>query len=109
MTDPRSVPHARIQTSIILSLLVAFLATIGAYVFLVHHDEDATGLVSAIVTILGLLGVSTHAEMRGRRQDRQLSGIAYQTNGALDGRIREAVKAALDDHVNNIATPTRRK
>lgn len=88
-------PGDRVQPVIVISLLLAFLATLGAYVWLSHDGGDTGSLISAVVTILGLLGVGVHSESRARKTNATLATIQEQTNGVLDRKIRDGVRAVL--------------
>lgn len=88
-------PPAKLQPVVVICLTIAFLATIGAYVWMSHEGTQADGLISAVLIILSAVGVSTHVETRTRRQDRMLSTITHQTNGALDRRIRDGVREVV--------------
>ena len=93
--------------------LAAFLAIIGAFVALVltGHAAESGGLVSAVVTLLGVLGLAGHVDARTRAQNAKLDTITRQTNGVLDQRIHEgttrAVRQVLQDAgMSNVSDPS---
>jgi len=77
------------------ALLVGFLAVIGAYVALVLTGHDASGLVSAVVTLIGVTGLGLHIEKRTKEQNATIAKIDRQTNGVLDQRILDGTTAAV--------------
>ena len=81
----------------LVCLTVAFLGIIGAYVALVltGHGDNAGGLVSAVVMLLGAVGVSAHVETRTQQQNRTIAKIDRQTNGVLEGRIERGATRAV--------------
>lgn len=85
------------RTSYALCLLGAFVALLGAYVALTLAGHDASGLFPAVVSLLAAGGVSAHVEKRTRAQDAVIEKIDRQTNGVLDGRIRDGATAAVED------------
>lgn len=98
MTDQNTPPlgqASRLSPVVVISLLVAFLAILGAYVFLSHQGDDAGGLIQAVLVLAGFLGLGGTVERTRRQANAQLNQIREQTNGVLDRRIREGVSAAL--------------
>ncbi len=97
MTDQTTIPtgnDGRVQPVIVVSLLVAFIAVLGAYVWLAHDGSDPNGLVQALIVLLGL---GAHTEVRSRQQRRALATIQEQTNGVLTRRIREGAAEAITE------------
>jgi hypothetical protein len=84
-----------VKPAVLAVLAVCFVAVLGAYVVLALAGKDTAGLVSAVVTLLGVSGLAAHIEQRTRGQDATLAKIEKQTNGVLDARIREGVKTAI--------------
>ncbi|MFF5471056.1 hypothetical protein [Streptomyces achromogenes] len=78
----------------ILQLGTAALVIAG-FVMLTLKGSDTTGFVALVAPILGAVFVIQHLDHRSDRQDEKLDRITRQTNGVLDQRIKEGVKAAL--------------
>lgn len=79
------------------ALLVGFLAVLAAYVVLTLNGHDASGLVSAVLALVGAAGVGVHSEVRIRQQNAVLAKVDRQTNGVLDQRIREGSAEAVSE------------
>jgi hypothetical protein len=82
-----------VPTPVWICLTVAFVSVIGAFAYLTASGSNTTDFRSFLNTVLNFAGLL-------------LSGgaVAYagkaaqQTNGGLDARIKDAAKAALDEH-----------
>lgn len=84
------------RTSALVCILIGFLGVLAAYVALTLAGQDATGLVSVVVTLLGVTGLGAHVEHRTQQQNRTIAKIDKQTNGVLDRRIHDGTKAAVE-------------
>jgi hypothetical protein len=84
-------------TALVVAALVAFVAVIAAYVVLAvtGHGDSASGIVPAVVSLLGIFGLGAHTTNRLTKQDQALSTITRQTNGVLTRRIEEGADRAL--------------
>lgn len=89
------------STVVVVAVLVAFLAVLGAFVALVLADKQTGGLVDLIergVVILGALsgagGLAYSASAA-----RSAAAAQEQTNGSLDPRMRAAVAAELHERL----------
>jgi hypothetical protein len=82
-------------TRILITGVAVLAILIGGYVALMITGHDPTGLIAAIVTILGVLGVGIHQETRIQEQNKTLMKIDRQTNGVLDQRIIEGTTVAV--------------
>jgi membrane protein implicated in regulation of membrane protease activity len=80
--------------STVLQLGIAALV-IGGFIVLTLKGSDTVGYVALVMPILGAVFVINHLDHRSDRQDEALQQITRQTNGVLDQRIKEGVKAAL--------------
>lgn len=90
--------------ALLAALSACFVVVIAAYVVLSLEGQDPTGLISAVVTLLGVTGLAAHIETRTKAQDATLNKIQKQTNGVLDQRIRDGVAAVLDERDKAAAT-----
>ncbi|MEV7814266.1 hypothetical protein AB0P05_26605 [Streptomyces flaveolus] len=80
--------------STVLQLGIAGLVIAG-FVVLTLKGSDTTGFVALVAPILGAVFVINHLDHRSDRQDQALERITHQTNGVLDEKIKNGVKAAL--------------
>ncbi|MEU3522320.1 hypothetical protein AB0E62_00330 [Streptomyces sp. NPDC038707] len=78
----------------ILQLGTAALVIAG-FVVLTLKGSDTGGFVALVAPILGAVFVIQHLDHRSDRQDEKLDRITHQTNGVLDEKIKNGVKAAL--------------
>lgn len=83
------------MTSATWAFLLGFLGVLAAYVALSLTGHDASGLVNAVVTILGVTGLAAHIEKRTQQQNERIAKIDHQTNGVLDQRIQDGTRAAV--------------
>lgn len=86
---------SRLGTPALIAGTLLALALLGAYVALVLNGHDASGLVQAVVTLLGVLGLGAHVEHRTRQQNATIAKIDRQTNGVLDQRIEAGSERAM--------------
>jgi hypothetical protein len=98
-----------VRTGALVCILIGFLGVLAAYVALTLAGQDATGLVSVVVTLLGVTGLGAHIEARTQQQNRTIAKIDKQTNGVLDRRIHDGTKAAvaqlLAEHEATVVVP----
>lgn len=80
--------------STILQLGTAGLVIAG-FVALTLKGSDTGSYVAMVAPVLGAVFVINHLDQRSDKQDEKLDTITKQTNGVLDQRIKEGVKAAL--------------
>lgn len=80
---------------VVVSVTVLALALLGAYCLLVLNGRDADGLVQAVVTLLGVVGLGAHVEHRTRQQNHIIAKIDRQTNGVLSERIEAGSERAV--------------
>lgn len=80
-----------------MAAAIAFVGIVGAYVALVitGHGSETGGLVTAVLTLLGFLGLGAHQSQRLGQQDAALDVITHQTNGVLTQRIQDGADAAM--------------
>ncbi|MFJ8188088.1 hypothetical protein [Streptomyces sp. NPDC096105] len=76
--------------------LVAFVASVVAYVFLTVKGQETTGLLTFVTPVIGALLVVSRVDARSDAQDQALTQITHQTNGVLSKRIADVVGAELD-------------
>lgn len=81
--------------AVVVCLLGGFVSVLGAYVALTMTGHDASGLVSVVVTLVGLSGLGAHIENRTQQQNNAIAKIDQQTNGVLDRRILDGASAAI--------------
>lgn len=82
----------KIPTPVWVCLTVAFLGTVGAFVFLSATDNDAAefrGFLNIVMNLVTLLVTGAAAAYAGK--------AAQQTNGSLDERIKAGAAAALEE------------
>jgi hypothetical protein len=91
------VDVSRVPGAMIAAATLVALAFMAAYVVLVLHGHDAAGLVSAAVTLCGVVGLGAHVEHRTRQQNAVIGKIDRQTNGVLDNRIETGTRKAVAD------------
>jgi len=89
--------------STLLQLGIAGLVVAG-FVVLTLKGSDTSGFVALVAPILGAVFVINHLDLRSDKQDEKLAQqdealakITHQTNGVLDQRIKDGVKAALSE------------
>ncbi|WP_413114797.1 hypothetical protein ACK1X7_07265 [Streptomyces sp. CY1] len=87
--------------STVLQLGVAALVIAG-FVVLTLKGADTTGFVALVAPVLGAVFVINHLDHRSDQQDMILQRISEQTNGVLDKRIKDGVRAALDESRNRM-------
>jgi membrane protein implicated in regulation of membrane protease activity len=88
--------------STILQLGIAALV-VGGFVVLTLKGSDTGSFVALVAPILGAVFVINHLDHRSDKQDEKLDTITRQTNGVLDERIKEGVKAALAERDGSVA------
>lgn len=88
---------SRVPAAVLAAVTTIALAFIVAYVVLTMHGHDASGLVSAAVTLCGVAGLGAHVEHRTRQQNAVMGKIDRQTNGVLDQRIETGTRRAVAD------------
>lgn len=86
--------------------VVVFALLLAAYVTLTITGHDTGGLVALGAPVLAGLLLAAKVQTLTTQQNDVLAKIDRNTNGALDGRIREGVAAVLDDRgIVAAATP----
>jgi hypothetical protein len=88
---------SRVPAVVVAAATLVALAFLAAYVVLTLNGHDATGLVSAAVTLAGVAGLGAHVEHRTRQQNEVIGKIDRQTNGVLDQRITDGTRKAVAD------------
>lgn len=89
-----------LRPSTVWALLVGFCAVLGAVVALVLTGHDPQTLASVALTLAGILGLGAHQAATGKT----IAKIDKQTNGVLTGRIKAAVREALNEENHVIPT-----
>lgn len=77
--------------------LVAFLGILTAFVVLTVTGHDGAAIMRVVTEVAAILGLGAVTHKQHKVQRRKLDKIEHQTNGALDGRIREQTRNALRD------------
>lgn len=77
--------------------LGVFALLAAGLVVLTLKDKGTTEYVSLLGPLAAGLLVVQRVEKRSDHQDEQLAQIHHQTNGVLDKRIKDGVRAALDE------------
>lgn len=77
--------------------VVVFLSTIGAYVYMETHGYGTAQLLALAGPVIAALLITKHVTTLTRKQNEQIETVVQQTNGQLDARIREQVRAAITD------------
>lgn len=102
------------DTRQIVGGIVLAVVGIGAFLALVltGHADQVDKLVAFVgPTVAALIIVNqqnaAHRDNRSRldSQDAQLTKISEQTNGVLDGRIKDGTKAAIQELLNDRLPP----
>lgn len=75
--------------------ILIVLAAVGGYFLTMSHHGDTSSYLGAVLPVLGGLGIVARLEARSDKQDSALTQITNQTNGVLDGRIRNGVRDVL--------------
>ncbi|MFF3363576.1 hypothetical protein [Streptomyces misionensis] len=78
----------------LLQLGIAALVIAG-FVVLMLKGLDVGAYIGVVTPILTAVFVIQHVDARSDQQDQALQQITRQTNGVLDQRIKDGVKAAL--------------
>jgi hypothetical protein len=88
--NPRSIVSYAAQLGVLLAAVLGFVLTV------LHHG-DTNSYLGAVLPVIGGLGIVARLEARSDKQDAALNRITAQTNGVLDGRIRQGVRDVLHD------------
>lgn len=88
-----------------VSGLVAFVASLVAFVALTIKGEDTTGLLAFVTPVVGALLIVSRLDSRSDAQDQALTQITRQTNGVLSQRIADVVGSELDRRFGAVTYP----
>ena len=99
MTHP--TPDGRLH---IISAALIFLASLSAIVTLVvtGHPEGVEDVMILAGPVVGALFVTGRMDSRLVAQNDMLTKISAQTNGVLDTRIAEGVRASLEAYAPGV-------
>lgn len=76
-------------------LAVIYVTSLAGYVTLALQGKATAEYVTLVGPVIAALFVVGHMDKRSDRQDEVLGQIKENTNGVLDKRIKDGVRAAL--------------
>lgn len=103
---PAVVERAASTRDYLLGAVAVFALLLGAFVTLTLAGRDTGGLVAIGAPVLAGLLLAAKVQTVTQQQNETLAKIDRNTNGALDGRIREGVSSVLRDAGVLPAAPT---
>lgn len=75
--------------------IVVYVTSLAGYVVLAIQGEPTAEYVTLVGPVIAAMFVVSHLDRRSDQQDQVLGKIQENTNGVLDRRIKDGVKAAL--------------
>ena len=91
------MPNPHRYSIMTIAGVIIYTATLAALVVLTLRHEDTEAVMVLAGPVVAALLVSGQIGVRADRHDDALDRISRQTNGVLDQRIRDGVRAVLDD------------
>lgn len=89
-------PNAKMWAGIILAVIM-----VPAYIYMKQNDIDEQGLFYLLGPVVTYMLIGSKVDAVTQDQNTKLDKIQEQTNGVLDKRIRDGVRAALKEYDEN--------